>query len=267
MTMTTQKFYDQMSSLYHLLFWQGFDASIKKHGNWIDQIICREWGNHVLDVLDISCGIGTQSLGLAGLGYSVTASDLSPAAIARAKDEAAQRELVINFRAGDMRQAYDLHQGQFDLVLSTDNSVPHLLTDDDILTAFHQFYQCCKPGGGCLISVRDYEAEGREDGKLIPHGVRQEGDKRYFIFQVRDYEGDQYTVSMYFVEDDGSSPPKTHVMRAKYYAVEIEKLMDLLELAGFQDVRRLDEGYFQPVIIGTRRKLAKKGVVLKVDPK
>ncbi len=250
--MKPQHFYDQMSDFYHLIFWQGFDTSIQKHGELLDLIIQKEWGNRIAEVLDVSCGIGTQSIGLAQRGYKVWGSDISSKAIARAKREAHARNVEIPFAVVDMRQVYNAYQRQFDLVISVDNSVPHLLTDDDILMAFRQFKKCCIPGGGCLITVRDYEKEDSESGKLIPYGTREEGDKRYYLFQIRDYNGDFYQVSMFFVVDNGDSHPKTHVMRTRYYAIGIDKLCTLMGQAGFIEVRRLDDEFFQPVIVGTR---------------
>jgi SAM-dependent methyltransferase len=95
-------------------------------------------------------------LGLAALGYEVTASDLSPAAVERARTEARQRNLSIQTSVADMRLAYDHHRRTFDVVIACDNSVPHLLADSDILSAFQQFYACTAPHGVCLVSVRDY---------------------------------------------------------------------------------------------------------------
>jgi 2-polyprenyl-3-methyl-5-hydroxy-6-metoxy-1,4-benzoquinol methylase len=46
------------------------------------------WGPEIRTVLDVSCGIGTQTLGLAHRGILVTASDLSAGAISRARAEA-----------------------------------------------------------------------------------------------------------------------------------------------------------------------------------
>jgi hypothetical protein len=130
--------------------------------------------------------------------------------------------------------------------------VPHLLTDDDISAAFNSFYQCSKPGGGCIITVRDYEKEDTLNSNLFTYGLRNQDGMRYLVFQVRDPDGHFLDISMYFVEDDGSDTPKTHVMRGRYYAVTIPRLMQLLESAGFVDVARNDGAYFQPVITGRR---------------
>lgn len=249
--MESTDFYERLTPFYHLIY-PDWEASITKQSTDLDNIIKEYWGESVKSVLDVACGIGTQSLGLASLGYAVTASDLSPAAIARARREASSRKLNIDFSVADMRAIYSHHQKQFDLVIACDNSVPHLLTDSDLLAAFRQFYQCVRPGGGCLISVRDYEKEERTGVQVKPYGLRVEGHNKYLVFQVWEFQGLIYDVSMYFVEDDGGEDCVTHVMRTKYYAIETGRLMELMLQAGFSEVRRLDERFFQPVIIGTR---------------
>lgn len=242
-------FYDQLSPFYHLIF-PDWEASLRRQAVTLDGIIRECWGSEVKTILDVACGIGTQALGLASLGYAVTASDLSSGAITRGRQEAAARGLLIDFSVADMRTAYDHHQQQFDLVIACDNSVPHLLTDDELLAAFRQFYLCARAGGGCLITVRDYEREEKAGVQVKPYGVRYEGDVKYLIFQVWEFEGMIYDLSMYFVEDRGEADCVTQVMRTKYYAVGADKLMSLMAEAGFSQVQVLVERFYQPVIIG-----------------
>lgn len=61
-----------------------------------------------------------------------------------------------------------------------------------------------------------------------------------------------YDVSMYLVEDRGGIDCRTHVFRSSYYPVGIERLTDLMKEAGFDDVRRIDARFFQPIIVGTK---------------
>jgi SAM-dependent methyltransferase len=250
---STADFYDQMTPFYHLLYAKDLDAAMEYQSRVLDTIIQQHWGAELQSVLDVSCGIGTQSLGLAQRGYQVTASDLSANAIERAKREAALRGLTVDFSVADMRQAYDHHGRQFDIVLSADNAVPHLLSDDEILVAFKQFFKCCKPGGGCIVTVRDYESEDLTSGRVIPYGMKVAHGIRYLVFQVWEFDGPIYELSMYFVQDEGAAECKTRVMRTKYYAIGAGRLMELMEQAGFEQVKKIDEVYFQPVIIGTRK--------------
>jgi len=99
------EFYDQLSPFYHLLY-KDWEAGMVWQAEHLRDIIRAQWGEQVQSVLDVSCGIGTQSLGLARLGFQVTASDLSPHAIARAKKEAQVRNLTVSFSVCDMREAY-----------------------------------------------------------------------------------------------------------------------------------------------------------------
>ena len=179
-------------------------------------IITQQWGEHVETILDVSCGIGTQAIGLTRKGFHVIASDLSERAIERARMEASARNLDIAFSVGDMRDAYKHHRAQFDVVISCDNSVVNLLSENDIHEALKEMCACTRPDGGCLISMRDYDKEERGQGLLKLYGVREDGNRRYVVFQVWDFDGDQYDLSMYFVEDDLSSgTTKTHVMRSE----------------------------------------------------
>ena len=130
-------FYDDLAPLYHLIF-PDWTASIRRQGAQLDSIIQSEWPG-LRTVLDVSCGIGTQTLALAGRGYAVVGSDLSTRGIERARREADLRGLTVDFKVGDMRNAHEIHGTGYDLVISCDNSVPHLLTDGDLLLAFQQF--------------------------------------------------------------------------------------------------------------------------------
>src|SRR5271166_5356607 len=95
-------FYDRMASLYHLIF-ADWDASIERQSGQLSSIIHERWGIGSQTILDVSCGIGTQAIGLAKRGFVVTASDLSAGAIARAKTEARDRAVEINFSICDMK--------------------------------------------------------------------------------------------------------------------------------------------------------------------
>ena len=153
-----------------------------------------------------------------------------------------------------MRSVHDHYGRTFDVVLAGDNAVPHLLSDEQILQTFRQFHACTRPGGGCLISVRDYESETITRPVNIDFfGTRKQDQITYVVFQKWDWHGDQYDLSMYFVEDNGTANCTTHVMRSRYYAISIQRLIELMKEAGYCEVERLDKRFFQPVIVGTRR--------------
>src|SRR5262249_54150417 len=57
-------FYDRMASLYHLIF-QDWDESIERQAGQLTGILRERWGTECRCIVDVSCGIGTQAIGLA----------------------------------------------------------------------------------------------------------------------------------------------------------------------------------------------------------
>lgn len=251
--MTIRDFYDTLASRYHLIF-EDWDASIARQGAVLDGVIRAMLGEGAHAVLDVACGIGTQSLGLAALGYRVTASDLSPAAVERARAEARSRGLAIDFSVSDMRAAHTQHGGRtFDVVLCADNSLPHLLSDDDISTALDAFWRCTRPGGLCIVSLRDYTLAERGVTQVKPYGLHREGDRRSVLIQVWEWRGELYDLSLYAIDDDGQGPQcRASVARTTYYAIPVAGLAQLMERAGFVKVRRIDGKFYEPLVLGVR---------------
>ncbi len=248
---TMSSFYDELAPQYHLIF-DDWDTSIERQGTMLTQIIRGRWPDHQT-VLDVSCGIGTQAIALAINGFRVSGSDISSRAVERAIDEARQRDQDIAFSVCDMREAFAQHGGGFDLVISCDNSIPHLLADGEISMALSQMFACLRPGGGCVITIRDYDREPRGTNIVKPIRALTRGGVRYVVFQVWDFDGDLYDLTMFFVEENVSTRTvSARAMRSRYYAVGIPRLIALMSEAGFQDTKRLDDAFYQPVLLGTK---------------
>lgn len=192
-------------------------------------------------------------MGLAKHAYEVEVSDLSPQSIGRARKEAKTKGVDLKFSVSDMRKAYAHHSKQFDVLISCDNSVPHLLSDGEILKAFKGFYRCLKPGGGCLVTLRDYAKEPRDGIQFKSYGVRVDHGVRYVIFQTWEFHNDIYDMSMYLIYDDGVDQPVTKRFRSQYYAVSLPTILGLMQKAGFQDVKDIECDFYQPVIVGRRK--------------
>jgi 2-polyprenyl-3-methyl-5-hydroxy-6-metoxy-1,4-benzoquinol methylase len=211
-------FYDQLSSFYHVIF-EDWNASVEQQGSQLKSIIQSNWSEH-RNVLDVSCGIGTQAIGLSKNGYHVTASDLSANEIERTKQEAQQcGQMSILFSICIMRTAFTYHGGNFDIIISCDHSISHLLTDDDILMALKQMYSCLRPGGGCLITIHNYDQEQRGGKNIVKHygKAKIEKGKRYVALQVWDFaesDAQHYNFNLYLIEEDlNAKEIVTHAMR------------------------------------------------------
>jgi len=250
----TENYYNNLAPYYKLIY-PNWDASVQRQAGALDSVIQEFVGETANTVLDVACGIGTQSIGLAKLGYLVTASDLSSAELEQARKEALRHDVEIEFQVVDMCQAWETYQKEFDVVIACDNSVPHLLTNEEILLAFRQFFQCTKSGGCCIVTVRDY-AQLERNGKrkeMYPRLVHQTDGGQIVMFDVWDFDGDYYEITSYIVDDVGKSVAQTQVLRGgKYYCVEIPILEKLFREAGFREVNTLRDRFFQPLLIATK---------------
>jgi SAM-dependent methyltransferase len=221
-------FYDRLAPYYHLLYGD-WEASIARQGAALARLL----GTHGIrpgePILDAACGIGTQTIGLAGNGYDVTASDCSPGAIDRLKKELRVRGLRAHVHVDDLRLLEHGASSAFAAVLACDNSIPHLLTDDDLLQCFRNCLRCLRPGGLAVFSVRDYAGIPRVSPDVRPYGIRHVDARRFLAVQVWEWEGDCYDLRMYLTTEEADGTCSTEVLRSRYYAVSIERLLSLMQ--------------------------------------
>lgn len=244
----TQDFYDGLAPYFHLLY-ADWEASIARQSRGLAHVLAEFGVAPGAAVLDAACGIGTQALGLAQLGYDITASDLSHGAVARARDEARTRGLTIRFAVADFRRLTSVFDDKFRAVLACDNAIPHLLSNDDIRAAFTECRRLLDPGGVLILSVRDYAAIARRTPDHHPYGTRTIGALTYSAEQIWRWDGDQYYLTVRLTEQRATEPPVVREFHSRYYAVTLATLEQLLKEAGFGLVARRDEHFFQPLLV------------------
>ena len=250
----TAAFYDELAPFYPLLY-SNWDDAVSRQGLALSNLFSELGVARGDPVLDAACGVGTQALGLLGQGHRVIASDLSVGAVARFRAELGRHTLHAEARVDDMRELTGVEPESVAAVMACDNSVPHLLSDAEIEQAFASFHRVLKPGGWMVISVRDYASIERKNPDVRPYGLRRDGDRRFLAVQVWEWDADQYDLRMYLTVESGGTC-ETRVLLTRYYAVTIERLMQLMTAAGFVDIRRRDDVLFQPVLIGRRPDVA-----------
>lgn len=251
---TGSRFYDEFAPHYHLIF-ENWEASMTRQAAAISSILQQESGiRRGARVLDCACGIGTQSLGLAKLGYHVTGSDLSAGAVRRARAEAAKRAVNVPFHVADVRHLDELPVSGFEVVMSMDNALPHLLSDSDLMQAARQMRARLRPGGTLLASVRDYDQLVRDRPTVQGPAFYSDGDQRRIILQVWDWADDRrYTFHLYITRETPSGWNSIHGASV-YRAILREEITSILASSGFANIRWLlpnESGFYQPVVIAT----------------
>jgi SAM-dependent methyltransferase len=246
------RFYDELADDYHLIY-PDWDASIRRQGDALDALI----GQDRVAVLDCSCGIGTQAIGLARHGHRVTGTDLSPRAAARATREATHRGLGLPTAAADMRRL-PFPDGRFDTVVCADNSLPHLLTEQDVHAALTEMRRVLRPAGLLLVSTRPYDDLLGERPLSTPPQVHPTAERtgcgdRTVTFQLWHWheDGEHYDLEHFqLLPADGEW--RVRVRRTTYWALGSDRLARLAVEAGFAEPRwrkPQETGFFQPLLV------------------
>jgi glycine/sarcosine N-methyltransferase len=246
---TPAEFYDELAAEYHLIF-ADWDAAIEWEAGVITGVL-RQLGVTSGSVLDAACGIGTQAIGLAQAGYSVTATDISPASVERCAREAAARGLAVTTAVADVRVLDVPGAGGFDAAVSFDNALAHLLEAADVDAACMALHRVLRPGGVLVASIRDYDEvlRVRPSGDVPRRYAAGDGER--VVFQVWDWlTADRYAVR-HFIMRGGSGRWDVAERRTTLRALPRTALADALRRAGFEDVEwRMPEGtgFYQPIV-------------------
>ena len=244
-------FYDRLAPYYHLLYGD-WEASIEGQGAALARLLDSRGIYAGESILDAACGIGTQTIGLLANGYAVTASDCSPGAVNRLRSELHKRGLTSQTYVDDLRSLSHSPSAEFSAVVASDTSLPHLLSDAELVECFQNCLRCLRPGGLGVFSVRDYATVPRVSPDVRPYGVRNVDDGRFLAVQIWDWDGDHYDLRIYLTRENRDGRCATEVLRSRYYAVTIDRLLALMQTAGFEATERMDGVLFQPVLIGRR---------------
>jgi len=246
---SVQDFYDTLAADYHLVY-KDWNAAIDRQAAALDRLI-RGTHKNPIDVLDCSCGIGTQAIGLARLGYRVLGTDISERSLERARVEAARVGVDISFAACDFRDLKPV-DGTFDVVISCDNAIAHLLTDDDLSQAFRAMRSKLRPGGLLLITVRDYD-NALADRPATGTPQINPGPPRKIVVRLHDWDGPNsplHTVHFLVLTEDRAGWTVSH-HSSRFRAVGRMTITLAAEAVGFTQVTWYageDVQYHQPVM-------------------
>ena len=246
-------FYDNLSPEYRDNMGWDWESTMRKEGESLARFVANVAGkSSPFSVLDCSCGIGTQAIGLALQGNQVHATDLSTVSIDCARQEAKNLGATMTFGVADFRKLSETISDTFDVVISCDNSFAHCLHDDDLAAALASIKSRLKPGGLLLVSIRDYDALIAEKPIFNSERVHDEPDGRHIAFQVWDWASDarRYGVHQFLIKENDGAYEIQH-FESELRALLRDELMAAVKNAGFEDIRWHapdDSGYYQPIV-------------------
>ena len=248
----TQTFYDNLASQYDKLFldWQ---ATTQEQAHILDRIFTANGFDKNANILDCACGIGTQTIGLAAIGYNVTGSDISDGEIAEAKERAKKNNVNVSFEHANFCALSDTFFAQFDIVIAMDNALPHMLTSNDLASAIKSIVNQIKDGGMFVASIRDYDALLMDKPPYSPPYIHKTAKGQRVSFQTWTWEGDNYRLIQYIVDDEDTL--QVSKFECEYRATRRQEMTDLLMENGCSEVVWMfpeETGFYQPVVVAKK---------------
>lgn len=248
----TQTFYDSMAQQYDKLFLD-WHATTREQAVILDRIFRDRGFDRSAALLDCACGIGTQAIGLAALGYDVTASDISRGELAEAAKRAAEHSVSIRFQQADFCALDRTFPEHFDIVICMDNALPHMLSHAALESAVSSITGRLREGGILVASIRDYDALLPEKPPYSPPYIHSTEKGRRVSFQTWTWEGNHYKLTQYII-DDGKTLAVSK-FECEYRATTRSELTGLLLSWGCREVKWLfpeETGFYQPIVVAKK---------------
>jgi len=206
--------------------------------------------HNVRSVLDTACGTGWHAIALAQKGYPAAGCDASRAMIERARTNAAQAGVNVRFETADF-QRLDFFPGKFNAILCLGNSLPHLLSREELVAALEQILGRLEPDGLVILHNLNYDLRL----KTKPRFFSASGNADTLVWRFADY-GPRF-ITFHTALFERKNPEES--ARVPSWSVEVNSTLQLpwlsrdldavLTQVGFGDIRHfggLDGSPYEP---------------------
>ncbi|MBS0287491.1 MAG: class I SAM-dependent methyltransferase [Proteobacteria bacterium] len=211
-----------------------YDAFNEANSQVINKTIEKILKKHkVKNVLDLTCGTGSQVFWLADRGFEVCGVDINANMLKVAKKRAQKTSYKIKFLKGDMRTT---KLGLYDAVITIFNAVGHL-TKADFEKAMKNINRNLKAGGLYVFDINNlnYLLKGNNITSLTIDWQTIEGNykSRAIQYSTIDQSGilASYTTSY---SQKGNSKPKILEQSQTLQTYSAKQLKEMLQRNGFK---------------------------------
>ena len=248
----TQTFYNNLATHYDKLFldWQ---ATTGEQAEILSKIFQKNGFDNTATILDCACGIGTQSIGLARLGYNITASDISEGELMEAEKRARENHVKISFKKANFCALSDVFSEKYDIVIAMDNALPHMLTSEDLETAITSIMNQVEKNGIFVASIRDYDKLLVEKPPYSPPYIHKTDKGQRVSFQTWSWSDENYKLTQYIIDDEETL--QVNKFECEYRATRREEMTNLLLAHGCSNVEWLfpdETGFYQPIVVARK---------------
>ena len=222
----TMDFYNAIAGDYETIV----DAAARKAGieAFVGKLIDRY---SVRSAIDVACGTGAYTFALAAAGVKTVGADISEGMVDRAHAHAQEAGADIQWHVAGMQDLADHVTQPADAVLCMGNSLPHILSDDDLHKTVAAFRKLVNPEGVAVVHLLNYDRI-LADGERIVGITRHEG-----VEYVRFYDFFHGRLRFNILEIHWDGDAATHTLHAtELRPYRSGELVDAFTQGGFATV-------------------------------
>ncbi len=134
----------------------------------------------VSSAVDVACGTGAYTLALAAAGVNAIGADISEGMVDRGRAYAREAGADIQWHVTGMQDIADHVTESVDAIVCMGNSLPHILTDDDLNKTVSAFRKLVKPEGVAVVHLLNYERILAQRERIV--GITRVNDVEYVRF-------------------------------------------------------------------------------------
>jgi len=186
-------------------------------------------------ILELGCGTGILLSQLAEKGYECTGIDLDESMLYIARSKAKDKNLMIEYLQGDMREIEI--DGQFDVVICF-QAMSFMQTDTDFIKVINSISRVIVPSGLFSFGVMniDHKLDSGETASAAMMDLAIEGEN-YKLVRInsmhRQGEFEQWT-AVYFIEEKGLISIDIMKSNLRYY--QRENVSNILLTSGYESI-------------------------------
>lgn len=192
--------------------WDTFSTDYDRFVNW-EQRLARELpflegllAEHgARSVLDVACGTGHHAIALAQRGYEVAGVDVSAEMICRARENAEEAGVAVDFRVAGFGSLSQVLAGQYDALLCLGNSLPSVPEEEGLGRALTDMAQVLRPRGLLVLQNLNYDRLWPQRQRFLPLETRHEDGQEWLFLRFMDFHERSLTFNMVVLHQQNGS--------------------------------------------------------------
>jgi 2-polyprenyl-3-methyl-5-hydroxy-6-metoxy-1,4-benzoquinol methylase len=222
-------------------------------------------------ILDAAAGTGMHAIALAKSGFMVYGSDLSEGMVAKANENVKAQGISVPMVVagfGDLAKTYGLKNGPgdtdnlFHVILCLGNSLPHVLTSNDLDAALRDFSDCLVQDGMLILQNRNFDMVMHSRVRWMEPQYYAKKDEEWIFLRFYDYRDDGLiNFNIVTLHRKGIEAWSQSISDTSLLPLLQDDLMESLKSTGFHNIELfggMDGSLFDPETSGNLIIVARK---------